>query len=148
MTIEINAAFPIEWGKEYYTVEKTVKEKRAPCECCDDTGKVTIRGAEYTCPACFGEWSHRPVVGWKSVYSVWKWSIASIFVTANDIRIKFKRLNGKSEYDETEEISKKDFTDMIMRARKREKKFYDDYQTAMEEVRRLNAEARAEEDAK
>lgn len=59
MTIEIKAAFPLEWEKEYYTVDSTVKQVRAACVCCDNTGKVTIKGTEYDCPRCHGKWQDR-----------------------------------------------------------------------------------------
>ena len=35
---------PPGWGREYYTVDSTVKQVRAACICCDNTGKVTIKG--------------------------------------------------------------------------------------------------------
>jgi len=44
MIIEVKAAFPLEWGKKYYTVDSTVKQVWAACVCCDNTGKVTIKG--------------------------------------------------------------------------------------------------------
>lgn len=48
LTVRIKAAFPILWNREYYTVAEKRKETRAPCVCCDNTGKVTIKGVEYT----------------------------------------------------------------------------------------------------
>lgn len=48
LSIRIKAAFPILWGQEYYTVAEKKKETRAPCVCCDNTGKVTIKGVEYS----------------------------------------------------------------------------------------------------
>ena len=56
LSIRVKAAFPVLWGREYYTVAEKKKETRAPCVCCDNTGKVTIKGVEYTCPRCRGNW--------------------------------------------------------------------------------------------
>ena len=39
LSIWVKAAFPILWGREYYTVAGKQKETRAPCVCCDNTGK-------------------------------------------------------------------------------------------------------------
>ena len=54
MNIEIKAAFPIEWDREYYTVESKEKKVFAPCVACDNTGRVRIKGEEYICPRCKG----------------------------------------------------------------------------------------------
>lgn len=70
MTIQINVEIPIEFGLEYYTIEKTVKEKCAPCACCDDSGKVIIKGTQYDCPRCKGNWRKREIIGETIVYSV------------------------------------------------------------------------------
>ena len=78
LPINIKAAFPVVWGKEYYSVASKKKEQRAPCTCCDNTGKVTIKGVEYECPRCKGDWREREVVGETTVYSVAKWELKSI----------------------------------------------------------------------
>ena len=78
LSINIKAAFPVVWGKEYYTVAEKKKERRAPCTCCDNTGKVAIKGVEYNCPRCKGDWREREVVGETTVYSVAKWRLKSI----------------------------------------------------------------------
>ena len=62
LSIRGKAAFPVLWGREYYTVAEKKKETRAPCVCCDNTGKVTIKGVEYTCPRCRGNWREKEVV--------------------------------------------------------------------------------------
>ena len=59
LSIRIKAAFPILWGREYYTVAEKKKETRAPCICCDNTGKVIIKGVQYDCPRCKGNWRER-----------------------------------------------------------------------------------------
>ena len=46
LSIRVKAAFPILWGREYYTVAEKQKQTRAPCACCDNTGKVTIKGVD------------------------------------------------------------------------------------------------------
>ena len=70
LSIRIKAAFPILWGREYYTMAGKQKETRAPCVCCDNTGKATIKGVEYDCPRCKGNWREKEVVGTTTVYSV------------------------------------------------------------------------------
>jgi len=44
LTIKVKAAFPVEWGREYYTVDEKKKERCALCTCCGSTGKATIKG--------------------------------------------------------------------------------------------------------
>ena len=73
LSIRVKAAFPILWGREYYTVAEKQKQTRAPCACCDNTGKVTIKGVEYDCPRCKGNWREKEVVGTTTVYSGAKW---------------------------------------------------------------------------
>ena len=82
LSIWVKAAFPILWGREYYTVAGKQKETRAPCVCCDNTGKVTIKGVEYLCPRCKGDWREKEVVGTTTVYSVEKWMLDEIEVSA------------------------------------------------------------------
>ena len=41
LSIRVKAAFPILWDREYYTVARKQKETRAPCVCCDNTGKYS-----------------------------------------------------------------------------------------------------------
>jgi len=90
LTIKVKAAFPVEWDREYYTVAKKKKEPRAPCTCCDNTGKVTIKGVEYVCPRCKGSWREREVVGETTVYSVAKWMLDSISaISATGITLRF-----------------------------------------------------------
>ncbi len=97
LTIRVKAAFPIEWGREYYTVDEKKKERRAPCTCCDNTGKVTIKGVEYVCPNCKGNWREKEVVGETTVYSVAKWMLDSISVTsATGIVLRFRPLMAES----------------------------------------------------
>lgn len=149
MIIKIEAAFPIEWGKEYYTVEKTVKEKRAPCMCCDNTGKVIIKGVKYECPRCRGNWRNKEVVGETIVYSVAKWALESAGEdkSALDITpvefLRFRQTNSKDSRwanklelrgGELNTMRKIDYSKIIQ--------IYDDYHTAMAEVKRLNAAER------
>ncbi len=96
LTIMVKAAFPLEWGKEYYTVDSTVKQVRATCVGCNNTGKVTIKGTEYDCPRCRGNWRDKEIVGQKTVYSVAKWALTSITVTPHGMEACFERLNGKT----------------------------------------------------
>ncbi len=146
LTIMVKAAFPLEWGKEYYTVDSTVKQVRAACVCCDNTGKVTIKGMEYDCPRCHGKWQDKEVVGQKTVYSVAKWTLTSITVTPHGMEACFERLNGKTTggWSNTMRVRSADFKDMIHRSLNVDKavKIYDDYKSAMDRVKMLNAAER------
>lgn len=147
--IKIKAAFPLEWGKEYYTVESTVKKVRAACTCCDNTGKVTIKGTEYKCPRCGGDWRDKEVVGQKIVYSVAKWKLTSITVTPHGQQASFERVNGKTNggWNNTMSVRSADFKDMVHRAlgSSKSEKIYDDYKSAMDRVKMLNAAEREKE---
>ena len=149
MIIDIKAAFPLEWGKEYYTVDSTVKQVRAACVCCDNTGTVTIKGTEYKCPRCNGNWRDKEIVGQKTVYSVAKWRLTSITVTPHGQTAYFERLNGKTTggWNNTMQVRSADFKDMIQRGLSvdREVKIYDDYKSAMDQVKMLNAAEREKE---
>lgn len=145
MIIEINAAFPIEWGREYYTVDKQEKTLRAPCVCCDNTGKVEIKGITYDCPRCKGNWREKEVVGTQTVYSVAKWKLESVTAEAGGrIKLEFKRTNSKERYTSPLIIREREFQDMTaIKATAAAMKVYNDRKAVMEEVKRLNAEEKA-----
>lgn len=146
LTIRVKAAFPIEWGREYYTVDAKKKEQRAPCTCCDNTGKVTIKGVEYVCPNCKGNWREKEVVGETTVYSVAKWMLDSISATsATGIALHFRQMNGAERYNNFLDVRAADFHDMVCRYYGKVIKVYDDYKAAMAEVKRLNAAERGKQ---
>lgn len=150
LSINIKAAFPVVWGKEYYTVAEKKKERRAPCACCDNTGKVTIKGVEYECPRCKGNWREREVIGETTTYYVAKWNLKSIAATPNGMTLYFEQLNSTERYGGSLQMRSADLHDMVYRSYGKEIKFYDDYKAAMAEVKRLNAverEKQAENDA-
>lgn len=89
LTIKIKAAFPVLRGREYYTVAEKIKETRAPCVCCDNTGKVTTKGVECDCPRCKGNWRERETIGKTTVYSVAKWVLEKIDVNQYGISLTF-----------------------------------------------------------
>ncbi len=146
LTIMVKAAFPLEGGKKYYTVDSTVKQVRAACACCDNTGKVTIKGTKYECPRCHGNWRNKEIVTEKTVYSVAKWRLTSITVTPHGTEACFERLNGKTigGWSSTMRVRSADFKDMIHRSLNvdKETKIYDDYKSAMDRVKMLNAAER------
>lgn len=145
MIIEIKAAIPIEFNREYYTVDEEVKEKRAPCTCCDNTGKVKIKGEEYTCPRCKGNWREKEIIGSKTVYSVAKWKLDRIDLHPHNIILRFSSVNKKNNYWGGLDIEEKDFSDMIIKNYRGDKKIYGDYKEAIAEVKRINAEEKAKE---
>lgn len=151
LTVRIKAAFPILWGLEYYTVEEKVKETRAPCICCDNTGKVTIKGIEYTCPRCKGNWREKEVVGATTVYSVAKWMLNRIEISSTQtVTIELMKINSAGRYNDRMQIQQAYFHDMVKREYGKTTRVYDDYKAAMAEVKRLNAaerEKQAENDA-
>ena len=143
LSIRVKAAFPVLWGREYYTVAEKKKETRAPCVCCDNTGKVTIKGLEYTCPKCRGNWREKEVVGETTVFSVAKWVLERIGADQYGISLTFKQTNSTERYGGSLQIQQRDFHDMVGTERMgRPVKIYDDYKTAMAEVKRLNAAER------
>ena len=147
MVIEIKAAFPIEWNREYYTVAEKKKEKRAPCVCCDNTGKVTIKGVEYNCPRCNGNWREKEVVGTTTVYFVAKWVLERVSADRRGVKLVFDRVNSTVQWSGSLEVRQSDLHDMVKTDGWKPIKVYDDYKAAMAEVKRLNAEERARTEA-
>ena len=142
LTVRIKAAFPVLWNREYYTVAEKRKETRAPCVCCDNTGKVTIKGIEYPCPRCKGNWREKEVVGETTVYSVAKWVLERIDVNQYGMSLTFKQTNSTERYGGSLQIRQADFHDMVKTDGGKTIKVYDDYKAAMEEVKRLNVAER------
>ena len=143
LSIRIKAAFPILWDREYYTVSEKKKETRAPCICCDNTGKVTIKGAEYTCPRCRGDWRERETVGEATVYSVAKWVLEKVDTNQYGTMLTFKQTNSTGNYGGSLQIRQADFHDMVGKERiGKPVKLYDNYKEVMGEVKRLNAAER------
>ena len=143
LSIRVKAAFPILWDREYYTVARKQKETRAPCVCCDNTGKVTIKGVEYPCPRCKGNWREKEVVGETTVYSVAKWVLERVETSKYGATLTFKQTNSTERYGDSLQIRQADFHDMVKTDGYKSVKVYDDYKAAMAEVKRLNAAERA-----
>lgn len=148
LTVRIRAAFPVEWDREYYTIEETKKEMRAPCPCCDDTGKVTIKGDEYTCPRCGGDWRKKKVIGTTSVYYVGKWELEKVEAkrftgpTKTRIVLTFRQKNSRENYNKSLEVQDYNFHNMVRTDYGDNTKLYDDYKAVMAEIKRLNAAER------
>ena len=142
LTVRIKAAFPVLWNREYYTVAEKRKETRAPCVCCDNTGKVTIKGIEYPRPRCKGNWREKEVVGETTIYSVAKWVLERIAVNQYGMSLTFKQTNSTERYGGSLQIRQADFHDMVKTDGGKTIKVYDDYKAAMEEVKRLNVAER------
>ena len=132
-------------------MDSTVKQVRAACVCCDNTGKVTIKGTEYDCPRCHGKWQNKAVVSKKTVYSVAKWRLTSILATPHGQESNFERTNGKTSggWNNSMRVRSADFKDMIHRSTSFDKgiKIYDDYKSAMDQVKMLNAAEREKQEA-
>lgn len=156
MKIEIKAAFPIEWGRDYFTVEAKEKRTFAPCAACDNTGKVTIKGEEYTCPRCRGNWREKEVVGTTLVYSVGKWRLSTVEVRSTSmgrdgITLTFTRTNSGTTggFSNSFCVKERFFSTMEVAELGKTSKLYDDYAAALAEVKRLNAaQKEAKEDGR
>ena len=119
------------------------KETRAPCVCCDNTGKVTIKGVEYPCPRCKGNWREKEVVGETTIYSVAKWVLERIDINQYGMSLTFKQTNSTERFGGGLRVRQADFRDMVsMENISKRVKLYDDYKAAMAEVKRLNAAER------
>jgi predicted RNA-binding Zn-ribbon protein involved in translation (DUF1610 family) len=153
MNIEINTPFPIEWDKTYYSVGESEKNVYAPCVTCDNTGKVTIKGEEYTCPNCHGNWRNKEIISKKTVYSTEKYQLSgisirnSINVRTNtkekDVTLYFSQINAESSSThDTLAIEESCFYTMAFLGYAN-KFLTDDLSAVQAEVRRLNAEEKA-----
>lgn len=146
MNIEIKAVFPIAWDRDYFTVECKEKRTFAPCVACDNTGKITIKGEEYTCPRCRGNWREKEVTGTTLVYSVGKWRLSCIEIGSpscnfQKIVLSFQRTNGETNggCNNVLRVREAWFDTMEIESYGNTCKLYDDYKAALAEVKRLNA---------
>jgi RecJ-like exonuclease len=149
MIIEINAKYPIEWDKTYYAIGYKEKNIYAPCEACDDTGKVMIKGEEYQCPKCKGNWREKKIVSKTRVYHVEKYKLSEIEVTSDSngtgaIRLCFKQLTTDGRYGNTINVRQSDFEAMEDESRYYKRYLLDEQKVAMAEAKRLNSENKSE----
>lgn len=146
MIQELKAAVELDWRKEYYTVEEKEKRVFAPCVACDNTGRVTIKGEEYTCPRCNGNWREKEIVGVKKVFSVGKWVISSITTEfkfgKEKHKVRLERINGERKFTESMVMDDRELESMIKNGGYYTKKVYGDIEEAMKEVKRKNREQR------
>ena len=103
---------------------------------------MTIKGVEYACPRCKGDWREKEVVGTTTVYSVAKWVLESISVNQYGLSLTFKQTNSTERWGGSLQMRQSDFHDMVYRDYGKTIKVYDDYKAAMAEVKRLNAAER------
>ena len=104
---------------------------------------MTIKDVEYLCPRCKGDWREKEVVGTTTVYSVEKWMLDKIEVSATKtILLTFRQINSKERYGNTLQMRQVNFHDMVYTGYGKYIKVYDDYKAAMAEVKRLNAAER------
>lgn len=113
LAIRVNAAFPIHWDQEYYTVAARKKDQRPPCICCDGAKIVKIKGAEYECPRCKGTGREKEATGETTIYSVAKWKLASVNARSQTgILLTFEQVNSTERYGGSLEVRAADFHDM------------------------------------
>ena len=144
MIIEVKAKFPIEWDRTYYAVGYKEKSVFAPCVPCDDTGKVTIKGEEYKCPKCNGNWREKKVVSKTRVYHVEKYKLSEVKVTSGGIQLRFEQKVIDNRCGNNINIRQSDFETMKIENSYSERYLFDDQKTATAEVKRLNAESKSE----
>ena len=141
MIIEVNAKFPIAWGAEYYSIGCKEKNVFEPCEICDSTGKVEIKGQKFTCPECKGDWREKKVIAKANVYYVKKWRLDRIEAREHGVILIFAQSGNK--YCENLKIRQADFGTMRSTSSgysSAGRILSNDYKTTMAEVKRLNAE--------
>lgn len=153
MDIHIETPFQIEFDKEYFMIYKQQKHAYLQCTCCDGEGYVTIKKIRYTCPRCNGSKTSTKHNRTYDEYYVANLSLLEIGLKLINDKprkfIKFKhtmpktrygtgtielyiRENKLVEWTELEELKK---PDSIC-----ETKIYNDYNKALAEAERLNAE--------
>lgn len=135
MDIHIETHFPIEFDTIYYTVRKKITMVYNTCICCDNIGYITIKNEIYTCPKCFGKSEYRKCIGETISYYVSKIKLKKcgietfngspteymVFSSTDDIGIWRKKIELRGD-----EIPKA--------------KIYENYNEALAESERLNAE--------
>ena len=72
-------------GQKLFGIESKIHyiNEKFECECCDNTGKVVIKGKEYICPACRGQ-----TVTW----AVEEWTVGDELIIVKSI-FSFKNAN-------------------------------------------------------
>lgn len=140
MNIDINAKFPIEFGRKYYAISYKWTKFHVPCVCCDSTGNVEIKGTTYDCPRCHG--SGKEYIGQSREAYVVEIELDSVSVSKKGNII----LNFNKEAKSTAEsvwIRIKDSQFESMEGTtfgERKANVFADYNEALEEAKRINLE--------
>ena len=106
MNIELNTRIPLEPGKVYFMADGESEYQYAPCDMCDGTGKVEIKGkgTKIRCPECGGENSMKyRTVGSIQKFRVAKYRLKSICFDSDGkvISAHFVRADKSGCYGET-----------------------------------------------
>lgn len=106
MNIGLNTRIPLEPGKIYFMVDGESEYQYAPCDMCDGTGKVEIKGKgiKIRCPECGGEDSMKyRTVGTVQKFRVAKYCLRSIYFDGDGrvISARFVRTDKEGGYGET-----------------------------------------------
>ena len=144
MIIEIKAKYPIEWNREYYLVGSKEKSVFAPCVACDNKGRVEIKGEEYKCPRCQGNWREREVVSTTRVFHVEKYKLERIEVFAASYgmgrtRLRFKQNNTSGLNSNYVNVLDSNFDTMKLESCMSNRYLIDNYKEAMRLVKAANA---------
>ena len=148
MTIEINAKYPIGWDREYYLVGSRERSVFAPCIACDNEGRVEVKGVEYKCPRCFGNWREKEVVSKVRVYHVEKYKLERVEVTQEmhsrgGIRLRFEQRIRGVVARRNVTVRQSDFETMKVEFCPEQRCLLDDYKEAMRQVKEANAAEKA-----
>ena len=153
MIIEIKAKYPIEWNREYYLVGSKERSVFAPCVACDNKGKVEIKGEEYKCPRCNGNWREKEVVSKVRTFHVEKYKLERIEVFAASygkgrIRLRFTQSNAGGGYANNVSVRDSDFDTMKLESCTKKRHLIDDYKEIMRQVKAANAAEKAKAEGK
>ena len=158
MIIEVKAKYPIEWNREYYLVGSKEKSVFAPCIACDNKGRVVIKGEEYKCPRCQGNWREKEIVSKIHVFYIEKYKLErielyqhSINLNETEIRLRFKQSNAGEGYANNVSVRERDFETMAIEERYSytdERHLIYDLKEAMRQVKAANAAEKAKIEGK
>ena len=155
MTLEIKAKYPIEWNRKYFLIGSKEKSVFAPCVACDNKGKIEIKGKEYTCPRCNGNWRQKEVIPKVRRFHVEKYKLERIEIAGAENRLgqtvqattnlRFKQDKVGRGYSNSVLIREKDFDTMKIDSSINARCLMNDYKEALRLMREANAAEKIKE---
>ncbi|WP_320973315.1 hypothetical protein [Enterocloster bolteae] len=141
MNIELDTRIPLEPGRRYYAIKAEDEYVYAPCDWCDGTGKVEVKGKniKIRCPQCGGKNSMRSrEVLTRIKYYVAKYCLRELrfdnagkIISAYFVRVDTKESYGVTLYNgsEVDNLSKMEIWGEPLS---------EDYGAVLKEVKRKN----------